>query len=68
MPKAQDKNIFATSRTDNDAMHRSLERSGFVRDGKPYASDRRPDKLQLFVRVNAQPALEGTKGIQAQSR
>ena len=57
MATARGKNVFATSRTDNHAMHRSLEHSGFVRDGKPYASGIRIAKLQLFVRVDAQPAL-----------
>jgi hypothetical protein len=38
-------------------MHKSLERSGFVSHGKPYSSGMRAEKLQLFVRVDAQPAL-----------
>ncbi len=53
---AHGSNVFATARTNNTAMHRSLERSGFVRDGKPYASEMRNDKLQLFVRVGTELA------------
>ena len=54
---SRSQNVFATSRTDNQAMHKSLERSGFVRDGKPYPSVMRAETLQLFVRVDAKPAL-----------
>lgn len=54
-----EKNVFATSWTDNSAMHRSLEGFGFIREGKPYTSDIRTEKLQLFVRVTAEQAPAG---------
>lgn len=53
MAAARGRNVFATSRTDNAAMRRSLERAGFVRDGKPYSSDMRAQELLLFVWVSS---------------
>jgi len=46
--------IFATSRSDNLPMHRSLERFGFVRLGRVYTSDRGNHQLQLFALPSAQ--------------
>ncbi|MBI5887937.1 MAG: GNAT family N-acetyltransferase [Deltaproteobacteria bacterium] len=46
--------MFATSRMDNVRMHRTLERSGFVRSGLPYVSSRGNYKLQLFLRHTTQ--------------
>ncbi len=59
LKRAPDAGIFATSRTDNTPMHRSLERFGFVRAGKPYTSTRGRYKLQLFVRSAAQARAGG---------
>jgi hypothetical protein len=42
--------IFATSIASNDAMHRTLQRLGFRRHGRPYPSRRRPTNVLLFVR------------------
>jgi predicted GNAT family N-acyltransferase len=47
--------VFATSRTDNIAMHRSLAKIGFEPAGNPYASGRAKHLLQVFVRGAAQP-------------
>lgn len=48
--------IFATSRTDNIAMHRSLEKVGFMSVGKPYVSGRRKHSLLVFVRHGVSPS------------
>jgi predicted GNAT family N-acyltransferase len=47
--------VFATSRTDNIAMHRSLAKVGFHPTGNPYPSGRAKHLLQAFVRPGAQP-------------
>jgi len=47
---AEGKGIFATSRTDNGPMHRTLERLGFKRVGKEWPSKENNAKLALFVR------------------
>ena len=47
--------VFATSRTDNIAMHRSLAKLGFGAVGNPFASGRGKHSLQVFVRYVAQP-------------
>jgi GNAT superfamily N-acetyltransferase len=49
--------VFATSRTDNVAMHRSLAKLGFVPVGKPYVSGRGKHSLQVLVRHAAQPII-----------
>ena len=46
--------VFATSRTDNIAMHRSLAKHGFVATGKPFTSGRGRHLVQVFVRHAAQ--------------
>lgn len=62
MATVRDRNVFATSRTDNTVMHRSLNHSGFLREGTAYASGVRACKLQLFVRVAApNKALRGAR-------
>ncbi len=43
-------NVYATSDVEKGAMHRSLERNGFVKAGAPYRSELDNDRLQLFVR------------------
>lgn len=49
--------VFATSRTDNVAMHRSLGKVGFVPVGKTYVSGRSKHSLQVFVYHAAQPII-----------
>ena len=49
--------MFATSRTDNTAMHRSLTKVGFVAVGNPFVSGRGKHSLQVFVRYAAQPII-----------
>jgi len=46
--------VFATSRNDNVAMHRTLVRFGFAAVGHSYRSDRGNHELQLFIRAVAQ--------------
>jgi predicted GNAT family N-acyltransferase len=46
--------VFATSRTDNIAMHRSLTKLGFEPAGNPFTSGRGKHTLQVFVRDAAQ--------------
>jgi len=48
--------VFATSRTDNIAMHRSLAKLGFIGTGIPFASGRSKHSMQVFVRA-AQPGV-----------
>lgn len=43
--------VFATSRTDNAAMHRTLVNLGFVASGSAYPSQHGGYHLQLFTRV-----------------
>ncbi|MBL4645759.1 MAG: hypothetical protein COA52_16885 [Hyphomicrobiales bacterium] len=45
-----DKSVFATVRTDNDAMQCCLKSLGFSSTGKPYPSKKQKAKLDLFVR------------------
>jgi GNAT superfamily N-acetyltransferase len=47
--------VFATSRTDNIAMHRSLAKLGFVATGNPFASGRGKHSVQVFIRLAALP-------------
>jgi hypothetical protein len=51
--------VFATSRVDNEPMHKSLARCGFQLSGKPYASGRSKDELAVFIRNAAQQAAAG---------
>lgn len=44
------KGIFATSSTENRAMHASLRKCGFSAVGKAYASERGEHTLQVFTR------------------
>lgn len=48
--------VFATSRSDNAAMHRSLVKVGLVPAGQQYASGRGKHLLQVFIR-HAQPII-----------
>jgi len=41
---------YATSRTDNHAMHVAMKNAGFVTVGNAYASDRRNASMRLFIR------------------
>jgi GNAT superfamily N-acetyltransferase len=47
---AEGKGIFATSRTDNAPMHRTLEKLGFKRIGQEWPSKNDDAKLALFIR------------------
>jgi GNAT superfamily N-acetyltransferase len=47
---ATEAGLFATSRSNNVAMHRSLERCGFAPIGDLYYSDQGNHKLRLFTR------------------
>ena len=51
--------VFATSRTENVAMHRSLTKLGFVPAGNAFASGRGKHSVQVFVRHAAQPVVAG---------
>jgi len=42
--------IFATSRSGNIAMHKTLKKFGFTRIGKDWPSGQNPDNLWLFTR------------------
>lgn len=42
--------VFATSRTDNEPMHATLRRVGFVAVGDEYKSDKGEHRLQIFTR------------------
>lgn len=55
LAQSGDAGVFATSRTDNIAMHHSLSKAGFERAGNPYQSGRAKHLLQVFVRPAAQP-------------
>jgi GNAT superfamily N-acetyltransferase len=50
--------VFATSRTDNIAMHRSLAKLGFEVTGNPFLSGRGKHSLQVFSRHAAQPGIQ----------
>lgn len=52
--------VFATSRTDNRAMHKTLANIGFLPVGRLYESSRRPVKPQLFTRAPHPTATETT--------
>ncbi len=49
MSPADNAPVFATTRADNAAMHRGLERTGFVRAGKSWKSKRGEYELVLYV-------------------
>lgn len=49
MSEVRDQNVFATSRVNNVGMHKPLERAGFARVGKPYASQLQQCELALFI-------------------
>lgn len=46
--------VFATSRTENDGMHRTLCKLGFIPAGAAYKSPRGSHQLQAFLRHSAQ--------------
>jgi predicted GNAT family N-acyltransferase len=45
--------VFATSRTDNVAMHAAFRRFDFAAAGKPYPSERPERSIQLFLRAKS---------------
>lgn len=53
--------VFATSRTDNVAMHRSLGKLGFEPTGNAFTSGRGKHSLQVFVHHAAQPIVRVAK-------
>lgn len=56
LAEGQGDGVFATSRADNAAMHRSLVRAGFEATGEPFRSSRGPYSLQIFLRHASRPA------------
>lgn len=50
MSESCGKGVFATSRTDNVAMHATLKRLGFAPAGIPYRSRSGDQEIQLFLR------------------
>lgn len=42
--------IYATSRADNNSMHKILSENGFIKVGVEYDSTQRDERLVLFVR------------------
>ncbi len=58
--------VFATSRTDNVAMHATLAKCGFLPAGVHYASDRGNHQLQVFVRhaIQEAPAVDAPQPAQ----
>lgn len=50
LSKSDGRGVFATSRTDNAAMHATLTRLGFRPAGSAYRSQRGNQVLQLFLR------------------
>jgi len=51
---AGSKSVFATTRTDNAAMRTVLLKSGFIRHGQDYESNRGTHKLTLFLHQKTQ--------------
>lgn len=49
MPSLEGRAVYTTSRTDNDRMHASLKRAGFVQEGTPYPSKMNDQEIQLFI-------------------
>ena len=45
-----DRGIFATSRLDNEPMHRTLAKHGFEKAGQPYQGKDAAERIQLFLR------------------
>ncbi|MCH7914906.1 MAG: GNAT family N-acetyltransferase [Deltaproteobacteria bacterium] len=49
LSRSEARPVFATSRADNKAMHRTLSACGFSREGTAYASDMSNQLLELFT-------------------
>ena len=49
LSRAGKREVFATSSSDNDRMHKTLIKFGFSREGEPYNSDYGQRALELFV-------------------
>lgn len=49
MPSLEGRAVYTTTRTNNDRMHASLQRSGFVQEGAPYPSRMNGQEIQLFI-------------------
>jgi hypothetical protein len=54
LSESEGSGVFATSRLDNEPMHKSLFEVGFRQRGKPYASGRGKHELAVFIRDAAQ--------------
>lgn len=46
----EDSPVYATSRVDNEGMHKALVGAGFHQAGQPYAGRRRGERLQVFLK------------------
>ncbi len=60
--------VFATSRSNNVAMHKSLERHGFKRSGNDYPSTRKKGTLRLFTGRPPNNEYLGSSGQVSRSR
>ena len=49
MPALASRAAYSTSRTNNDRMHASLRRAGFVPEGAPYPSNMNDQEIQLLI-------------------
>lgn len=65
---AGSKGIFATSRTDNHGMHKTLQKLGFAFAGAPYKSPHGVHGLQLFLRQPAKQITAGERETQSPRR
>lgn len=53
LSRSEGRNVFATSATAREFMHRTLMHFGFVQHGQPYPSSQRNEELLLFIRTDA---------------
>lgn len=49
VPVVDGRSVYSTSRTNNDRMHASLRRVGFLTEGTPYPSKLNDQEIQLFI-------------------
>jgi RimJ/RimL family protein N-acetyltransferase len=55
---AEGSNVFATAKSGNEPMHRTLTKCGFAPDGSRYPSKMRKEELLLFVRTAQRAGLQ----------
>lgn len=61
LPFVGTEQVFATTRMDNEAMHRVLPAREFIASGKPYDSIEHPGShIRLFVREKPEPVTSGS--------